>query len=594
MPLRIPPSLMPFFPMILFLFATFGCASEDHEAVQPNILLIMTDDQGFGDVGYHGNPDIRTPHMDKLAGEGAWFRQFYVSSVCAPTRASLLTGRYSMRTGTQWVTRNLESMHSDETTFAHIFRDAGYKTAAFGKWHNGEHYPSDPNGMGFDLFFGFNGGHHNNYFDTELEYNGERVQTEGYITDVLTDSTIAFIRRNYDQPFLAYVPYNTPHSPFQLPDKYYDRYTAKGYDARTASAYGMVENIDDNLGRLLHTLDELNLADNTIVIFLTDNGPNGHRYNAFMRGIKASVHEGGVRVPLFMRWPDKITGGTVIEKLTAHIDMLPTLVELTGIPQPENKPLDGNSFAGLLFSQENEFPDDRLLFFHHSRWDSLEVYPGSVRNNRYRYVRGYTGDWELFDMKADPGERFDITHLYPALADSLRQAYYRWFDDVTANLPSERRIPVGYEEAPNITMPAPQAFFEGEIGYNGAGWANDWLDNWTSTDASAWWYLDVINPGLYTVLAEYTVAEENRGTRVRFSVGESYVEGVFSQTYDPGFIHSPDRLTRGEVYEKESWTMKNLGEIQLSEGYQRFTAKALEITGEASIELKSIRLHRVE
>ena len=143
-------------------------------------------------------------------------------------------------------------------------------------------------------------------------------------------------------------------------------------------------------------------------------------------------------------------------------------------------------------------------------------------------------------------------------------------------------------------MPAPQAFFEGEIGYNGAGWANDWLDNWTSTDASAWWYLDVINPGLYTVLAEYTVAEENRGTRVRFSVGESYVEGVFSQTYDPGFIHSPDRLTRGEVYEKESWTMKNLGEIQLSEGYQRFTAKALEITGEASIELKSIRLHRVE
>ena len=579
--------------LLLFLLAANGC-DKNQKKVQPNILLIMTDDQGFGDVGYHGNPDIQTPNMDNLAQEGAWFRQFYVSSVCAPTRASLLTGRYSMRTGTQWVTRNLESMHPDETTFAHIFRDAGYKTAAFGKWHNGEHFPSDPKGMGFDLFFGFNGGHHNNYFDTELEYNGKMVQTEGYITDVLTDSTIAFIQRNHNQPFLAYVPYNAPHSPFQLPDEYYDRYAAMDYDARTASAYGMVENIDDNLGRLLESLDELNLADDTIVIFLTDNGPNGHRYNAFMRGIKASVHEGGVRVPLFIRWPGKIAEGTVIEELTAHIDMLPTLVELTGIPNPETKPLDGSSFAGLLLNQENDFPDDRLLFFHHSRWDSLEVYPGSVRNNRYRYVRGYDGGWELFDMKADPGERFDITHLHPALADSFIQAYYDWFEDVTAKLPSERRIPVGYDEAPNVRLPAPQAFFEGEIGYHGAGWANDWLDNWTSTDASAWWYLDVINPGSYEVLAEYTVAEENTGTRVRFSVQDESIEGIFELPHDPGFIHSPDRLPRGEVYEKESWAFKSLGVIQLAKGHQRLTAQALEIPGHASIELKSIRLNRVE
>jgi len=580
--------------LFLLLVIAYGCAGDDHLVLQPNILLIMTDDQGFGDVGYHGNPDIQTPNMDQLAQEGAWFRQFYVSSVCAPTRASLLTGRYSMRTGTQWVTRNLESMHPDEVTLAHIFREAGYKTAIFGKWHNGEHYPSNPSGMGFDLFFGFNGGHHNNYFDTRLEYNSEMVQTEGYITDVLTDSTIAFIKRNHNNPFLAYVPYNAPHSPFQLPDKYYDRYAAMGYDARTASAYGMVENIDDNLGRLLTTLDELGIAENTIVIFLTDNGPNGHRYNAFMRGIKASVHEGGVRVPLFIRWPGKIDAGTVIEELTAHIDLLPTLVDLTGIPEPVTKPLDGSSFAWLLLNQQSHFPDDRLLFFHHSRWDSLEVYPGSVRNHQYRLVREYDRDWELFDMKADPGQQFDITHLQPAMADSFIQAYYEWFGDVTANLPSERRIPVGYKEAPGIRLPAPQAFYEGEIGYHGAGWANDWLDNWASTEDRSWWYLDVIDSGSYEVVAEYSIAEQNLGTRVRFSVGDSFVEGVFDQSHDPGFIHSPDRLPRGEVYEKESWAIKNLGVIQLPEGKHRFTARAMEIPGETSIELKSIRLHKVE
>ncbi len=578
--------------LLLFLLAANGC-EKNQKKVQPNILLIMTDDQGFGDVGYHGNPDISTPQMDQLAQEGAWFRQFYVSSVCAPTRASLLTGRYSMRTGTQWVTRNLESMNPDEITIAHILRDAGYQTAAFGKWHNGEHYPSDAKGMGFDLFFGFNGGHHNNYFDTRLEYNGEMVPTEGYITDVLTDSTIAFIERNHGQPFFAYVPYNAPHSPFQVPDEYYDRYAEMGYDARTASVYGMVENIDDNLGRLLDTLDELEIADNTIVIYLSDNGPNGHRYNAFMRGIKATVHEGGVRVPLFIRWPGKIAEGAVIEELTAHIDMLPTLVELTGIPQPETKPLDGSSFAGLMLNQPHDFPDDRLLFFHHSRWDSLEVYPGSVRNNRYRLIRGYENDWELYDIKSDPGERNDVSHLHPELADSLRQAYYNWFDDVTENLPSERRIPVGYAEAPNVTLPAPQAFFEGEIGYHGAGWANDWLNNWMSTEDRAWWYLDVIQAGYYEVIAEYTLAEENVGTRILFSVDEESLVGVFDQVHDPGFIHSHDRLPRGEVYEKKSWAFKNLGTMHLTEGAHRFEVRAPDIPGEASIELKSVRLNNV-
>ncbi|HLL95021.1 MAG TPA: sulfatase-like hydrolase/transferase, partial [Spirosoma sp.] len=216
---------------------------------RPNVLFILTDDQGWGDLGLHGNPHVETPHLDQLARDGAQFERFFVSPLCAPTRASLLTGRYHLRTGTVSVTGGWERMNADEQTLAEIFKQNGYATGCFGKWHNGEHYPEDPIGQGFDEFLGFCAGHWNNYFDTELQHNDEMVPTRGFITDVLTDAAIGFIENNKEKPFFCYLPYNAPHSPFQVPDRYFDKCKARGLDDQNACVYGMVENLDDNIGR---------------------------------------------------------------------------------------------------------------------------------------------------------------------------------------------------------------------------------------------------------------------------------------------------------------------------------------------------------
>ncbi len=307
----------------------------------PNVVLIMTDDQGWGDIRSHDNDKINTPVMDSIAADGARFERFFVSPVCAPTRASLLTGRYHLRTGVHGVTRGRENMRSEEVTIAEALKGAGYATGCFGKWHNGRHYPYHPNGQGFDEFVGFCAGHWNNYFDTTLERNGRNYKSRGYISDVLTDEAIGFIEKNRSGPFFCYVPYNAPHSPFQVPDKYFDKYKARGLDDKLACIYGMCENLDDNIGRILKRLDDLKLADDTIVLFLTDNGPNSDRFNGNMKGRKGSINEGGVRVPLFVRWPGRIKPGTNITQIAAHIDLFATIVELCGAAMPKTLPHDG-------------------------------------------------------------------------------------------------------------------------------------------------------------------------------------------------------------------------------------------------------------
>lgn len=373
-------------------------------ADRPNVVLIMTDDQGFGDIRSHENPNINTPVLDKLAADGARFERFFVSPVCAPTRASLLTGRYHLRTGTHGVTRGEENMRSEEVTVAEAFKAAGYATGCFGKWHNGRHYPMHPNGQGFDAFIGFCAGHWNNYFSTQLEHNGKPFTSDGYIADVLTNYAMSFIDKHRSEPFFCYVPYNTPHSPWQVPDEYYDRYKGKGLDEKAHCAYAMCENIDHNVGRLLKKLDDLKLADNTIVLFLTDNGPNSNRYNGGMKGRKGSAHEGGVRVPLFVRWPKAIKPGTIIKENAMHIDLFPTLVELCDIPMPKTQPQDGISLKPLLLKDPDYTPVDRSLFTFRTRGGTVKY--GAVRTNRWRAVK--YNKWELYDMQADPGQEKNI------------------------------------------------------------------------------------------------------------------------------------------------------------------------------------------
>lgn len=218
---------------------------------RPNVVLIVTDDQGYGDLGFHGNDLIETPVLDRLARESTRFENFMVCPLCSMTRASLLTGRYNLRTGCASVTRGLETVRSEEVTIAEVLREAGYATGCFGKWHIGENYPSHPNGQGFGEFFGMPQGHWDNYFDPKLEHNGNMVQTEGYITDVLTRAAMDFIETHRDEPFFCYLPFNAPHTPMQVADSYFDKYRARVTDDKVAAIYGMIENIDENVGRLL-------------------------------------------------------------------------------------------------------------------------------------------------------------------------------------------------------------------------------------------------------------------------------------------------------------------------------------------------------
>jgi len=563
---------------------------------RPNVVLIMTDDQGWGDVRSHGNELIDTPVQDRLASEGARFDRFYVSPVCSPTRASLLTGRYHLRSGVHGVTRAYETMRSEEVTIAEVLKQTGYATGCFGKWHNGAHFPNHPNGQGFDEFVGFCGGHWTLYFNTRLEHNGKPIRTEGYIADVLTDAALRFIRANRDRPFFCYLPYNTPHTPFQVPDRYFDKYKARGLDDALACIYGMVENIDDNLGRVLASLNELGLADGTIVIFTTDNGPNTDRFNGDMRGRKGSVHEGGVRVPLFIRWPGHIEAGMTVTQISSHIDMLPTIVELCGLPAPETLPLDGVSLVPLLEGRAADWPD-RMIFTHWMGGDQVLPNRGSVRTQRYRAVFERNG-WQLYDMVDDPAEAKDVASEKPGVLDKLRTAYDAWFDDVTRAGFEPIPVPVGYAERPLVVLPGHEAFLHPEqgkgISYGGrAGWANDWVANWTATDAYPRWELDVVRRGRYQVTLMYVCPASDVGSKIRVEVGGQSLEGTVGKAHDPPPVHTPDRVPLKEAQEKV-WAPLPLGTVELPKGRTRLIVRALSIPGQKVMDLKAVQLRRTE
>ena len=319
---------------------------------KPNVLVILTDDQGWGDLSIHGNTNLNTPNVDSLARDGVLFDRFYVCPVCAPTRAEFLTGRYHLRGGVHGVSTGAERLNLDETTIADTFKASGYATGAFGKWHNGTQYPYHPNARGFDEFFGFCSGHWGHYFDAEVEHNGQFTQGRGYLPDEITNRAMDFMTANVegDPPFFCYLPYNIPHTPFQVPDRFYDKFrhlpiemkatNSEQEDVeRTRAALALCENIDWNVGRLLGKLDQLGIAEDTIVFYFGDNGPNGARWNGGMKGTKGSTDEGGVRVPGLMRWPKHIRPGMVIKEIAGGIDLLSTLTNMTNVEIVSEKPL---------------------------------------------------------------------------------------------------------------------------------------------------------------------------------------------------------------------------------------------------------------
>jgi arylsulfatase A len=597
---------------LVMLLHPASLAAQDRRPAprRPNVLLIITDDQGYGDLGLHGNPHLRTPHIDGLGRRSIRMDRFYVNAFCAPTRASLLTGRYSLRTGVWGVTHNKEAMRPEEVTLAEILRGAGYATACIGKWHNGEQFPYTPPGQGFEHFFGFHNGHWNNYFDTELLRGARFEKTKGFISDVLTDDAAAFIRKHRERPFFCYLAYNAPHSPFQVPDKYFDRHKAKGLDDRVAAYYGMIENIDENVGRLLALLDELQLADDTIVIFMTDNGGTVGTalYNAGMRGGKGSVHEGGSRVPFFLRWPTRFREPRVYSDIAAHIDVLPTLIDLCDVPRPfsgEPKataappPLDGTSLRPLW---EGKAWPERTLFLHHPT-SATNRYPGAVRTSQYRLVRDAKGakakdaaarSWQLYDMRKDPGETRNLAAERPDEVARLSKLYEAWFDDVSRAGLRRFPLPVGHGAENPVTLHAPQAYYDGSLKFfAGPGFAHDWLTGWTDVKSRIWFEIDVARAGDYEVALQYLCRADQAGSRIRLSCGKDALEAKVAPAAITA-IPLPHRDGGKATYVNRTWRSLPLGRLHLPKGVQRVTLEARELVAGEVMDFKGLVLRMTD
>lgn len=427
---------------------------------RPNLILILTDDQGYGDLSCHGNPVLRTPNLDRLHAEGRRFTDFHVSPTCSPTRCALLTGRHEFKSGVTHTILERERMSLKATTLAQVLKAAGYTTGIFGKWHLGDEPAYWPDQRGFDEMFIHGGGGigqtypgscgdapGNRYFDPVLLHNGQFVRTRGYCTDVFFGQAMTWIEKvKGARPFFAYITPNAPHAPLDCPPEY-ERLYAGRVPTNTARFFGMIANIDDNVGRLLERLRAWALEDNTLVIFMNDNGGTAGLsvFNAGMRGGKGTPYLGGTRVASLWRWPGRIKPGDAAQ-LTAHVDVLPTLAELAGarLDAELAAKLDGRSLLPLLENPDAAWPE-RYLFTHLGRWPTGQAAAAKYRQCSVRYgpyhlvsaARDGTKQWELYDVKADLGQKRNLAAERPALGRQLEAAYEAWWAEVLPCLENE-------------------------------------------------------------------------------------------------------------------------------------------------------------
>lgn len=503
-------------PVFFYLFSILLNAQ-----TKPNVILIVTDDQGFGDLGYYGNPHVKTPTIDNLAKESVRFDEFLVSPVCAPTRAALMTGRYTLRTGVRDTYRGGAIMATDEITIAEMLKDAGYKTGMIGKWHLGDNYPSRPQDQGFDFTLnhlsggiGQNGDWPNasegnrRYFDPILWKNGKMVKTKGYCSDVFTDEAIHFVEHNKTNPFFLYLSYNAPHAPLQVPDKYYDIYKdidpSAGFEnddrpfpamdkkmkENARKVYAMVSNIDDNLKRLFENLEKTGIKDNTLVIFMTDNGHQHNRYSAGMRGRKGYVYEGGVRVPSFWRLPSQFKGNRDIKTPAAHYDLLPTLADLCYAQLPKDRILDGKSLMPLLNNETSNL-EHRTFARSWVRGGPEKYINISIRKNQYKLV-GNTeqnadiNTFELYNIIDDPYEQNNIATTHAIEAQNLKNEMDTWFDTMVSekNFITDQPAIIGTIHENPTTLNINDALFT----------RNKQLNQ----DVAAW-KIDVAQAGIYNI-----------------------------------------------------------------------------------------------
>ena len=569
--------------------------------LRPNLVVVVADDAGWGDFSFVGNSSVATPAVDSLAHDGAVLEQFCVQPVCSPTRAELLTGRYHPRSGVRGVSLGQERMAPDERTIASLFHDAGYATGCFGKWHNGTQWPYHPRARGFDTFYGFTEGHWGDYFDAEMEHDGVFVQGRGYITDDITDHAIGFIEDSQQRgkkPFLCYVAFNTPHSPMSVPDAEWNRYADKPIEKRgpdgeredlafTRTALAMVENLDANLGRLLATLERLDLARDTIVVFLSDNGPNSSRWCGGMRGKKGSTDDGGVRSVCCIRYPARIQPGTIIDDVTGAIDLLPTLAGLAGVDRRHEKPLDGVDLAPLLCAGLEAHATAAAL----AGRTVVASFGGkvSVRSTRHRL----DAEGRLYDIQQDPGQTHDLAAEQADIADRLRGIAAAWRRDVLDAVPkpTEERFSVGYPGAPLTELPARDGVTHGGVARSDKAPNCSFFTNWTSPDDSITWMVDVLEPGRYTAELWYTCPPADAGATVTLSGGGSVVTGTIHPGWDPPLNTADDRIPRGhgESFSKVFRPLA-LGTIALDKGPTTLVLQATAIPGDSVADVRRLVL----
>lgn len=422
---------------------------------RPNVIFVLTDDQGYGDLSCHGNPILKTPNLDDLHAESVRFTDFHASPLCTPTRGALLTGRDPGRNGAYRTSAGRAMLHTDERTLGNLFAENGYATGMFGKWHLGDSAPHRPQDYGFDDVVWHRCGGigqvsdywGNDLFDDTYERNGELEKFEGYCTDIWFREGMRFIEEHKDEPFFLYLPLNAPHTPIIVGEEWSNPYEDKVDRPLLAAYYGMIANIDFNFGLLRQQLEELDLADNTILIFMTDNGTymgavfEGvdsqalEGFNAGMRGRKASIYDGGHRVPFFIRWPaGGLDEGRDIDTLSVHVDLFPTLAELCGIPMPDDRVMDGRSLVPLLEGEEASWHREPVVLQFHGGApfpeDRLKTEYSYILTERWRLLHGR----ELYDMEVDPAQRTDVAAEYPEVVSELWSHYEPYWQSVVTGM----------------------------------------------------------------------------------------------------------------------------------------------------------------
>ncbi len=514
-------------------------AAFSRDGKKPNVVIVITDDQGYGDLAFTGNPAIKTPTLDKLRTQSTLLNNFHVDPTCAPTRSALMTGRYSDRVGVWHTVQGRSMLRRRETTMADIYGANGYATGIFGKWHLGDCYPFRPEDRGFQhcVYHGAGGVGQapdywgNDYFDDTYWVNGKLQRFEGFCTDVWFDEGIKFIKDNVKvgKPFLTYIAPNAPHKPLFCPEKYTKPYEGKP-GVSTPEFYGMVTNIDDNMAKLMAVLEEEGVADNTILVFMTDNGTaggleKGRGYDGGMRGQKNSEYDGGHRVPFMIRWPNgNIEAGKSVERLTAHIDVLPTFIELCGLTAPKTE-YDGSSISELLYGNGASWPDRALVVESQRVVDPIKWRKCAVMTDDWRLVNGK----ELFNLKADPKQVNDIAPKHPEVYERLRGEYDKFWNDVSQEHDLTSYMVIGSDHSPIVSLSS-----------------HDWL-----IDKLPPWNQSHIQKGAVAEVSHWAIEVECAGD-YEISLRRWPVEadkGINDGTYGKAFNYKKARMRIGDVDE---------------------------------------------